>query len=66
MRRFDSIGVIKNELDFNDDELDYFLEKISMLRQNGKWRKEDLLNLFNTILPDFNHKETGKYLDQRM
>ena len=27
---------------------------------------QDIVDLFNSILPEFSHKETGKYLDQRM
>ncbi len=32
----------------------------------GAWNKEDLVRLFFTMLPDFAHQETGKYLDSRM
>mgnify|MGYP001383612753 CR=1 FL=1 len=30
------------------------------------WIKQDIIDLFFNLLPDFAHKETGKYLDQRM
>ena len=30
------------------------------------WDKHDILNEFNNILPGFDHKETGKYLDSKM
>jgi UDP-N-acetylglucosamine 4,6-dehydratase len=30
------------------------------------WQKESIVNLFNQMITDFDHKETGKYLDGRM
>ena len=30
------------------------------------WDKKELVDLFNFMIPNFNHKETGKYLDNRM
>ena len=29
-------------------------------------KKIDFINLYQALIPDFSHKETGKYLDQRM
>ena len=63
--RFASIGVIKNEPLFDGEKLDYFTWKIEKLKKDG-WEKKDLVDLFNFMIPNFNHKETGKYLDQRM
>jgi len=64
--RFANIGVIKNEPIFDNEKLDYFTYKINKLRQRGYWEKKELVDLFNFMIPNFNHKETGKYLDQRM
>jgi len=66
MKRFETIGVIKNEPDFDEDLLNYFVEEISKMKDRGQWSKEELVCLFNTMIPDFGHKETGKYLDGRM
>jgi len=66
MERFESLGVIKNDPAYNDAELDNFLRVIAELKQAGIWEKADLVDLFNRMIPDFNHKETGKYLDGRM
>lgn len=66
MTRFESIGVIKNEPNYDENLLNYFVEKISNMKARGQWSKEELVNLFNTMIPDFGHKETGKYLDGRM
>ena len=35
-------------------------------KENEKWSKNQIVKLFFKILPDFAHKETGKYLDGKM
>jgi hypothetical protein len=37
-----------------------------MIRAKPVWDKQEIVDLFNYMIPDFAHKETGKYLDQRM
>jgi len=66
MERFETIGVIKNQPDFDDIDLDNFMKGIESLRDKGTWTKDDIIKLYFNLLPDFAHKETGKYLDQRM
>ena len=66
MTRFEGIGVISNPLSFDEQLLDNFFDKITRLRDNGIWSKNEIIELYKTLLPEFNHKETGKYLDQRM
>ena len=64
--RFKNLGVIKNEANFSSDMLDNFLEVIHHLRAQTVWEKTPIVDLFNEMIPDFDHKETGKYLDGRM
>ena len=66
MNQFKNIGVIKNEAIFSSNMLDNFLEAIYDLRAQKIWEKSPIVDLFNQMIPDFNHKETGKYLDGRM
>jgi len=66
MNRMKSIGVIRNEASFDPARLDFFADGIAALRARGRWTKNELTELFFSILPEFDHKETGKYLDQRM
>jgi hypothetical protein len=66
MGRFASIGVIMNEPEFDISKLDDFVDKVQTLRKEENWIKQDIIDLFFNLLPDFAHKETGKYLDQRM
>ena len=66
MDTFESVGVIKNKPQFHQAKLDRFQQEIARLRDQGRWDKSDIVDLFHEIIPDFEHKETGKYLDNRM
>jgi FlaA1/EpsC-like NDP-sugar epimerase len=66
MKRFKSIGIVKNEANYNFNDLDNFFDEIKHFRDSGNWNKDQIVKLFNKMIPDFNHKETGKYLDGRM
>jgi len=66
MNQFKNLGVIKNEANFSSNMLDNFLEVIYDLRAQTIWEKSPIVDLFNEMIPDFDHKETGKYLDGRM
>jgi FlaA1/EpsC-like NDP-sugar epimerase len=66
MDRFQNLGIIKNDLNIEVDKLSHFTETISQMRQNGKWSKQEIVDLFFYMIPDFGHKETGKYLDGKM
>ncbi len=66
MKRFKTVGVIKNEPIFEENKLNDFMNAIELLREKGTWTKKDIVNLYFGLLPDFAHKETGKHLDQRM
>ena len=64
--RFESIGVIKNEPTYDAPALDHFETEIRAMRARGSWTRGALIDLFNATIPEFAHKETGKFLDGRM
>lgn len=66
MDRFESIGVIKNEPIFDNVKLEMFTSKIQKMKELRGWSKEQIVELFFEMIPDFGHKETGKYLDGKM
>ncbi|MDB2481929.1 UDP-N-acetylglucosamine 4,6-dehydratase [Gammaproteobacteria bacterium] len=66
MDRFQNLGVIKNEANFSSNMLDNFLKVIHELGTQAVWEKAPIVDLFNEMIPEFDHKETGKYLDGRM
>jgi FlaA1/EpsC-like NDP-sugar epimerase len=66
MKRFDNLGIIKNKGDFDSSKLNVFTQQIKEMKINLNWDKESIVALFHTLLPNFGHKETGKYLDSKM
>ena len=66
MYRFESLGVIKNELIYDENLLQHFTSTIENMKKKGEWTRGELIDLFNEMIPNFNHKETGKFLDGRM
>ena len=66
LARFTSIGVIKNEPVFDPAKLTLFLERINELKARGLWTREELVDLFHAMIPEFGHKERGKFLDEKM
>ena len=66
MSRFENIGIIKNELNIESEKLEHFERQIAEMKNRAEWTKDEIVRLFNEMIPNFNHKETGKYLDGKM
>ena len=66
LNKFDKLGVIKNELNYNNEKLLFFEKEILKLKRSKTWDKEKIKDIFNYVIPDFGHKETGKFLDSKM
>ena len=66
MKKFENLGIIKNEAVYDNDKLESFESKINGFKGQLSWKKEDIVKEFFKMIPDFGHKETGKYLDGKM
>ncbi|MBN1242934.1 MAG: UDP-N-acetylglucosamine 4,6-dehydratase [Spirochaetales bacterium] len=66
LTRFEAIGVVKLGRDFDEARLAKFERSIRDMRERGTWTRGELIDLFNETLPEFRHKETGRFLDGRM
>lgn len=66
MSRFENLGIIKNEPLYEQELLTLFESSISEMKGERAWTKDQIVKLFFTMIPDFGHKETGKYLDSKM
>ena len=66
MERFNNLGIIKNDASYNSDLITGFEQTIRKLKESRSWTKEEILQQFFKMIPDFAHKETGKYLDSKM
>ncbi len=66
MSKFDNLGIIKNEAIYDEKLLNEFEKNINKFKENLSWTKEDIVKEFFKLIPDFGHKEIGKYLDSKM
>lgn len=64
--RFHDIGVVRSEARGCPGALERFERSVGELRRRGRWEKEDLVALVQETLGEFDHRETFKYLDQKM
>lgn len=66
MDRFENLGIIKNEANFDSQKLTDFEDRITTMKRELAWDKQALVDLFHYMIPAFGHKETDKYLDSKM
>jgi len=66
LKKFNSIGIIKNSIKPSFSDVDLIIQEIENLFKRDDYEKEDIIKVMNKLLPDFKHIETGKTLDQKM
>jgi UDP-N-acetylglucosamine 4,6-dehydratase len=66
MERFHSLGIIKTLGQFDAQKINYFKNEIQRIKHQGTWTKAEIVQLFFYMIPDFGHKDVGKYLDSKM
>lgn len=66
MGRFENIGVIKNEPNFDETKLNNFENAINQIKADGDWNKKLIVDEFKKIIPKFIYSDNGKYLDGKM
>ena len=65
-QRFSSLGVIENVKKRPLQEVNEFFRKLEALFHQPDFTKEDVVMALKTFLPNFEHQEKGKNLDQKM
>ena len=66
LEKFVDVGIIKNEFSSDEQKLKFFKEEIQKMKNNRQWTKNDLVELFHELLPEFMHEEKAKNLDNKM
>lgn len=66
MDRFQTLGIVKNSSDVDDKKLAIFLVQIENMKKDRGWEKEQIVDLFFDMIPNFGHIEKGEYLDSKM
>lgn len=63
---FKTLGIVKHQAEDPAASLDWFLQSVNDMRYQKKWTKQQLVELFKALIPNFNHLETHKYLGDKM
>jgi len=66
MHTFDSLGVIKNARKLPKESIVESINELKKLMDSGKHDKASIVSMLKQYIPDFEHIETGKSLDQKM
>ena len=66
MNRFQSLGVVEQTARHNMEEINTFFEKLESIFQKEDFTKAQVVGAIKEFLPNFQHEETGKNLDQKM
>ncbi|MBD5224017.1 MAG: UDP-N-acetylglucosamine 4,6-dehydratase [Bacteroidales bacterium] len=66
MERFSSLGVILPKSNRSKQEVNEFLQKLEGTFMDKNFTKAQVVSCLKEFLPNFEHKEMGKNLDQKM
>ncbi|MBT7579460.1 MAG: UDP-N-acetylglucosamine 4,6-dehydratase [Candidatus Marinimicrobia bacterium] len=66
LTQYNTLGIVKNSANASDEKLNHFLASIAGLSRSGAWTRTDILEIFKQLLPDLDHQEKGKFLDEKM
>lgn len=66
MDRYASIGVIIKDLENNGRGIENFIQSYSKILNSSIWEKERIVEAIKILLPDLDHLELGKNLDEKM
>jgi len=64
--RYRQVGVISQPPWTDQEKIDQALAAFARIREQNLWRKEDMVEAIKIIVPELEHEEKGKNLDQKM
>ena len=66
MHRFQALGVVEQTTRHNMDDVNVFFEKLEAIFAKDDFTKEQVVVAIKEFIPNFEHEEKGKNLDQKM
>jgi len=66
MQRFQSLGVVEQTTRHNMDEVNTFFDKLEAIFHKDDFTKAQVVEAIKEFIPNFEHEEKGKNLDQKM
>lgn len=64
--KYNSIGIITNSKKPDKKEINNIINELQYVFNSTNADKNSIINILNKFIPDFNHIDTGKSLDQKM
>ena len=64
--RYRQVGVISQLPWVDRDKINQALKAFALIRENDRWCKEEMVEAIKMIVPELEHEEKGKNLDQKM
>ena len=66
MQRFQALGVVEQTTRHDMKEVDEFFNKLEGIFQKDDFTKAQVVDAIREFIPNFEHEEKGKNLDQKM
>ena len=66
MQRFQALGVVEQTTRHNMSEVNTFFEKLEGIFEKEDFTKAEVVEAIKSFIPNFEHEEKGKNLDQKM
>ena len=66
MQRFQSLGVVEQTTRHEMDEINAFFQKLEAIFADPAFTKAQVVEAIKEFIPNFEHEEKGKNLDQKM
>ena len=66
MQRFQALGVVEQTTRHQMDEVNGFFEKLEGIFAKEDFTKAQVVEAIKEFIPNFEHEEKGKNLDQKM
>ncbi len=66
LSKFEALGIIRDTPKLERSEVNSRIESLRQLMSTSAYDKKDIVAALTNMIPDFEHKETGKSLDEKM
>ena len=66
LERFQALGVVQQTTRHSMDEVNSFFDELEAIFKDEQFTKEDVVKAIKSFIPNFEHEEKGKNLDQKM
>ena len=66
LNRFDKIGIVQMKKVLNNKTLAEFMNQMYTMKKSKLLMRDEIKNLIYKLVPELSHKETGKFLNERM